>query len=255
MSDSTRHYVLTDWGALRASGPDAVSFLQGQLSSDVKQLGAARAVPAGLHNPQGRVLALAWLRRAPEGVWMMLPASLLATVATRLRRFVLRSKVTIDEVSSLHIVGSRGPGGRDLQVIEDLALSGAQADAHSAAEWRRLEIADGIPEVVPATSESFVAQMLNLDCIDAVSWDKGCYTGQEIIARAHYRGHVKRRMQRFGHAGVAPAAGSAHVTRDGISVQVVQSEPLPQGGSELLAVAPLEPRSRDSLPLPYVLPG
>jgi folate-binding protein YgfZ len=254
MPDPTRHYVLNDWGALRASGRDVATFLQGQLSSDVQQLATTRAVPAGFHNPQGRVVALVWLRPGPDAIWMMLPASLILKVATRLRRFVLLSKVTIDEVSLTHVVGSRGPDGRDLRVVEDLALIGTQGNPHSGAEWRCLEIADGIPEVVAATSESFVAQMLNLDCIGAVAWNKGCYTGQEIIARAHYRGRVKRRMQRFAHSGAAPVPGATHATSDGFEVQVVSSEALPQGGSELLAVAPIEVRSRDALPLPYPLP-
>lgn len=254
MPDPTHHFVLSDWGALRASGRDAAAFLQGQLSHDVLQLATERAVPAGLHNPQGRVVALVWLRPAPDAIWLMLPTSLLGAVAARLRRFVLRSKVTIDEVSSVLIAGSRGPDGRDLRVIDDLALIERQGNPHSVAEWRRLEIADGLPEVIAATSESFLAQMLNLDCIGAIGWDKGCYTGQEIIARAHYRGRVKRRMQRFAHSGAAPSPGTTHVTSDGIDVQVVNSAALPEGGSELLAVAPFEARSRDALPLPYPLP-
>ena len=255
MSDPNRHCVLNDWGALSVAGRDATPFLQGQLSNDVQRLDtAARALPAGLHNPQGRVLALAWLRPAPEGIWMMLPAAMLATVAARLRRFVLRSRVTIDELSSVHVVGSRGADGRDLQVRADLTADHRRGEPLTTAEWRRLEIADGIPEVVPAISEAFVAQMLNLDCIDAVAWTKGCYTGQEVIARAHYRGRVKRRMQRFGHPGAPPAAGTTHTTSDGIDVQVVCSAALSAGGSELLAVASLGMRSRDALPLPYPLP-
>jgi folate-binding protein YgfZ len=78
-------------------------------------------------------------------------------------------------------------------------------------QWRARDIAAGLPQIVTATSAAFVAQMLNLDCIDAISFTKGCYTGQEVIARAHYRGRVKRRMQRFVSMAPLPllAAGAS----------------------------------------------
>ena len=92
------------------------------------------------------------------------------------------------------------------------------------AQWRALDIAAGAPQVYSATAGQFVAQMLNLDCIDAVSFTKGCYTGQEVIARAHYRGRVKRRMQRFETLLPAPlAAGDAGQLEDGRGFRVVES--------------------------------
>jgi folate-binding protein YgfZ len=117
-------------------------------------------------------------------------------------------------------------------------------------------VAAGIPRIYAASSGEFVAQMLNLDLLNGIAWDKGCYTGQEIIARAHYRGQMKRRMQRFRVVGqTQPNPGAMHTTTDGQRVQVVRPASHADGHVEILAVAPLEPRSIDALPLPYSLPA
>ena len=136
--------------------------------------------------------------------------------------------------------------------------------------WRVLDIADGEAQVYAATSEEFVAQMLNLDALDAIAFDKGCYTGQEVIARAHYRGRVKRRMQRFVSRGIAAklAVGATGQLADGRAFKVVESVQLRDGGWEFLAVAPLVAGAEapaaaadstpvidgEALPLPYPLP-
>ena len=110
-------------------------------------------------------------------------------------------------------------------------------------QWRALDVAAGLPQVYQATTGQFVAQMLNLDCIDAVSFDKGCYTGQEVIARAHFRGRVKRRMQRFATLGPARLTpGDAGQLEDGRSYRVVEAAAHPDGSTEFLAVAPIDPR-------------
>jgi folate-binding protein YgfZ len=104
--------------------------------------------------------------------------------------------------------------------------------------WRLLDIADGVPQVYAATSEEFVAQMLNLDVVGGISFEKGCYTGQEVIARAHYRGRVKRRMQRFLSRGaVKLAVGSTGLLADGRGFKVVEAAQLGNGRCEFLAVA------------------
>jgi hypothetical protein len=122
--------------------------------------------------------------------------------------------------------------------------------------WNALEVAAGLPEIHSATSGEFIAQMLNLDRIDAIAWKKGCYTGQEIVARAHYRGQVKRRMRRFVcAAGEPPAPGTALTTSDGLALRVVRSARTVDGRCECLAVAALEAQSRDERPMSYTLPG
>lgn len=106
--------------------------------------------------------------------------------------------------------------------------------------WRQLDIIAGLPQVYGATSEEFVAQMLNLDVLGAIAFDKGCYTGQEVIARAHYRGRVKRRLQRFRSRGPLDLKpGDSGEQADGRAFTVVEAVRLEDGRCEFLAVAPL----------------
>jgi tRNA-modifying protein YgfZ len=106
--------------------------------------------------------------------------------------------------------------------------------------WQRLDVAAGQPQVYAATSEEFVAQMLNLDALNGISFDKGCYTGQEVIARAHYRGRVKRRMQRFvSREACQLSPGDSGQLADGRTFKVVQAAQLADGRCDFLAVAPL----------------
>ena len=117
-------------------------------------------------------------------------------------------------------------------------LSGCKPAERDA--WRLLDIADGIPQIHAATSEEFVAQMLNLDALGGISFEKGCYTGQEVIARAHYRGRVKRRLQRFMSRGPAKLAiGESGQLTDGRAFMVVEAVQLTNGRREFLAVAPV----------------
>ena len=304
--------TLAHLGVLRARGRDVVPFLQGQLSADLAKLTRERALLAGCHNPQGRVLALMRLFEGEPGeVLALLPRELVGPLLGRLKGFVLRSKVELaDESGSWHIGGLIGPvsgaadpapafaahlpetrgavarvGSARFARIDDeparwLILSPAGTPAGedppelarcAVADpilWRRLAVAHGQPEVYTATSGEFVAQMLNLDVLDAIAFDKGCYTGQEVIARAHYRGRVKRRLQRFGSAiPLMLAPGAAGVLPDGRTVRVVDVMETPEGGCEFLAVAPIGAASGEGaaaaatlrleatpLPLPYELP-
>ena len=145
--------------------------------------------------------------------------------------------------------------------------SGAGPEAADRETWRRLDVAAGQPQVYAATSEEFVAQMLNLDVMNAIAFDKGCYTGQEVIARAHYRGRVKRRMQRFvSHQPCRLSPGDSGELADGRSFKVVVCAQLADGRCDFLAVAALAsaeseaPRAptaallADPTPLPYSLP-
>ncbi|HUQ09542.1 MAG TPA: hypothetical protein VM146_04440 [Steroidobacteraceae bacterium] len=238
------------YGAITFRGPDAAKFLQGQLSADVEKLAAGSSTIAGLHNPQGRVIALLNLARdSDEEFVATLPRELVDPVAARLRKYVLRARLR----------------------IEDAAPSAAQALTLAGP----LEaVRAGQPEVYAATSEAFVAQMLNLDLLGAIAFDKGCYTGQEVIARAHYRGKVKRRMQRWRHVGATLLApGDSARAGDGRALTVVRVAAF-EGGQELLAVGNYlaaatvdtsdaqEPAPSAGvvevsgpLPLPYELPG
>ena len=189
----------------------------------------------------------------------LLSEDLVETIAAALRRFVLRAKVTIDSDTS---AAARAALAENRPAVAALLAPGARDRA----------IAAGMPQVYAATSAAFVAQMLNLDCVQAISWTKGCYTGQEIIARAHYRGRIKRRMQRFLSSGEAElTAGENILLPDGRAAHVVDSAARPDGRSEFLAVAALaagsdagataesaapapERLACEPLPLPYALP-
>lgn len=270
-------------GVLAFRGPDAGRFLQGQLSADVEKIPIGGSTLAGLHNPQGRVIALlALARAASDELFAVLPRELAAVVAQRLGKYVLRAKVRIaDESDNLRVIGfSAGPApagialdwfGRRLILVPAAQLAGLTLD-ESGGMWERADIAAGIPQVYATTSESFVAQMLNLDLLGAIAFDKGCYTGQEVIARSHYRGRVKRRLQRWANVGPTWLnPGDAARTADGRALSVVRVAPPDAAGQELLAVgifaanpgeAAAEPGASAAdvvtvsgpLPLPYALP-
>jgi len=272
---------LDDLGALRISGVDAQRFLQGQVSSDVTRLCADRALLAGYHNPQGRAIALLRLILvAPNDILAILPRELATAVASRLSKYILRAKVKLDDVSgSFNIHGLIGAGDlhptvagagsmlvrvadapvRWLRISAAAAVNSARGDRQ---KWRAFDIADGQPQVYAATSEEFIAQMLNLDALGAIAFDKGCYTGQEVIARAHYRGRVKRRMQRFvTHASQELMAGAAGRLTDGRAFKVVDAVKHADGACQFLAVTTLAqqdsagpPIEAQALPLPYRLP-
>jgi folate-binding protein YgfZ len=263
-------------GVLAVRGPDAARFLQGQLSADIEKLAPGSSTLAGLHNPQGRVIALlALLRASPEEILAVLPAELVEPVASRLRKYVLRAKVRVEDEKAWRVIGTTSTdparpsiawGGRYLELVADAAGIG---ESITRAQWERLDIEAGLPQVYAATSESFVAQMLNLDLLGAIAFDKGCYTGQEVVARAHYRGRVKRRLQRWFHAGSSLAPGAAARSTDGRSLTVVRVAPAEDGGQEILAVGPfvIDPAAptetgagtdhtplAEPRPLPYSLP-
>ncbi|TLY56431.1 MAG: tRNA-modifying protein YgfZ, partial [Gammaproteobacteria bacterium] len=130
--------------------------------------------------------------------------------------------------------------GREIRRLDRAPAALSELAPAPPATWERLSVAAGEPEVYAVTSEQFVAQMLNLDVLGAIAFDKGCYTGQEIIARAHYRGRVKRRMQRFlTDAPTALEPGGSSVLPDGRSFRVVRAIAHTDGRCEFLAVTAL----------------
>lgn len=242
MNMTTGAVRLDDLGILRFTGPDSVKFLQGQLSQDVARVSPTQPLLAGYHTPQGRAIALLRLIASNDGgLYAVLPRELTATVRERLRKYVLRSKVTIDDVSDDYaVLGVTDTSSRTLRVVA-LADIGETSVAREA--WQAADIAAGVPQVYRENSEAFVAQMLNLDVLDGIAFDKGCYTGQEIIARAHYRGRVKRRMQRFRTSlpwsGTALARGQEGRFADGRAFRIVDAIVAADGHCEFLAVTTL----------------
>jgi folate-binding protein YgfZ len=257
MADLT-YIPLDDLTVLDARGPDVIRFLQGQVSHDVTLLAERGSLLATLNNPQGRVVAvLRLLQVTQDQVLIVLPAELADMVRLLLLKFVLRAKVTItDAGTAWRAYGITGPdaeaaastrlgmamdaGGWRQLIVAPRGEPMPDADLATRDSWRLNDIEAGLPEILTATSGTFVAQMLNLDLVDAISLTKGCYTGQEVIARAHYRGQVKRRMQRFfTESGDALEPGARVQLGDGRSAQVVMAAPNEGGGQEFLAVATL----------------
>lgn len=225
--------LLPHWSLLRFSGVDAQAFLHGQLTCDVAALQAGSSTYGGYCTPKGRLLATFLLWATVDGYPMLLPTALAEAMRKRLGMYVLRSKVKVEDLTQdlacvgvygadaaqqLAVMGGTIPGRLhgvtlrdDVTVIELPAqrylvvLPRAQAHmADGGDAWTALDIAAGIPFILPATQEEFVPQMVNLDLISGLSYTKGCYPGQEIVARTHYLGKLKQRMYRARVA--APAA-------------------------------------------------
>lgn len=219
---------LADWGVIRAAGEDAKTFLHGQLTQDVLALDERSARLAGYCSAKGRLLAsfVMW-QRGPAEVLLACSADLLPATLKRLSMFVLRARCKLSDASAEvplwglagSAAGSAAPWARTPQGEADLirlpdaagvgralwAGPGApESPALSADAWRWLEVHSGIPRIVAATVEQFVPQMVNLELVGGVNFKKGCYPGQEVVARSQYRGTLKRRAFLF-EAG-APAA-------------------------------------------------
>jgi folate-binding protein YgfZ len=222
-------------GLLRFTGPDAQSFLQGQVSNDTRRLAEGRSLLAAYSSPQGRVLAIMHLLPHSSGIAAVLPRDLISPTLETLRRFVLRAKVKIEDGGEvLSVAGHHGAQGLQsagiavppsnagytetdgigvaavngdpsrywvIGAAETLAERGLAGNATQAEKvehgWRLADILAGLPQIYLSTREAFVAQMLNLDLLDGISFNKGCYTGQEIIARTQHLGRIKRRLYRL----------------------------------------------------------
>ncbi len=225
---------LSDQTWVLAAGEDVEEFLQGQLSNDLAALDAAHSQLHGYCNPKGRLLCITRVVRHARGFLLQLPIALSDAIVTRLRRYVLRAKVALDTADGVVGIGIAGDAavaalGEQLEALPDFdngylrrselgiyglpgpipryqivgPVSQIQPLWESLSStplpqqpwtWPRLDILSGIPQIFPSTSEAFVPQMVNLDLIGGVSFQKGCYPGQEIVARMHYLGKLKQRM-------------------------------------------------------------
>jgi tRNA-modifying protein YgfZ len=290
--DSASSGRLAHLGILRFTGADALSFLQGQVSNDTQPLTERTPVFAAYSTAQGRVLALIYLLPHSSGVVAILPREILSATMERMRKFILRAKVRIEDAADTLVVA--GHVGATLQVssryIEQDGIGtaplghdanrrwiigppekiAASPDAAAAKrienEWRLADIRAGLPQVYAATSEAFVAQMLNLDLLDGISFTKGCYTGQEIIARTQHLGRIKRRLSRLtlpsgtwnigqalrladGRQGRLTEVIESHGRTEALAVLRVASDAVgPEAPDEILVEA-------EELPLPYALFG
>ncbi|MDP2761159.1 MAG: folate-binding protein YgfZ [Sideroxyarcus sp.] len=301
---------LSHFGVLRVSGEDAVSFLQNLLSNDIREVTASRAQLSSFNNAKGRMLASFLVWREGDDFLLQLPHALAEPIRKKLSMYVLRAKVKItdasDEMVCLGVAGTDAPallqkhfaplpqqpwevaqsgeavilcrGAQRYQIAATveraLALWPALQTAATAAGancWDWLDIRAGIPFILPATQEAFVPQMVNFEVIGGVNFKKGCYPGQEVVARMHYLGKPKRRMYlaRVMTDETIQAGdelfSAAHA--DQACGKVVHAARAAHGGFELLAVVQTDvvadfPVHLNALtgprlefePMPYTLP-
>ena len=287
---------LHDYGAIAVSGSDARAFLHTQLTNDVEHLPAGQARYAGWCSAKGRLLATFLVVPQEEGFLLQLARELVPAIQKRLQMFVLRSKVTLADASAewaqfglwgagaaerLRALGIEMPGsdlaiaqaadriavrlqGQQVVLFVRAAKRGAVQAAlpqGDAAAWALEEIRAGRPHLTQATQDLFVPQMVNLERLGGVDFKKGCYPGQEIVARAQYRGQLKRRMVRlrapqplrpgqdlYSEDFAGQASGTVLNAAGGEALAVLQIATLESG-----AAVRIEPggAALEVLPLPY----
>ena len=282
--------LLPSYGVVAVTGRDARSFLQGQLTNDLLGLERHPGMLAAACNRQGRVIATMRLAAADDAVLIVLRRDLVRVVAAHLSPFVLRADVAITDASAgLHVMALLDAGS-DAQLPSAAAANGlsflvcsprrillaglrtalestvAAVPRSDPADWDRAAIADGEPTVFPDTSGTWLPQMLNLDLIAAVSFTKGCYLGQELVARAQHLGRIKRRMLRYvAPPGLALHPGQQLYFGEAPAAQIVTAAG-DAAGSHCLAVVELArcaellgltPGGSEFVPadLPYAIPA
>jgi folate-binding protein YgfZ len=301
---------LSQFGLLRVSGEEAQAFLQNLLSNDIREVDATNAQLSSLNSAKGRMLASLLVWRDGADFMLQLPGSLAEPICKKLSLYVLRAKVKISDASNDVIaLGIAGASAQEVlnkqfaelpaspysgltsasgyvlkindmryQVFANPSQAQMLWDAlchHTrpvgSSSWDWLNIRSGIPIILPQTQEQFVAQMVNFDVLGGINFKKGCYPGQEIVARTHYLGKLKRRMY-LAHLDTTetPQAGDELFSADmegqasGIIANVVAA---PEGGYDMLTVVqmaslqthPIHWRSLQGaalqfLPLPYLIP-
>jgi folate-binding protein YgfZ len=288
---STRCAALPSQAVVSVTGRDARAFLQGQLTNDILGLERHPGMLAAACNRQGRVLATMRLAADGDAVLLVLHASLARTLVAQLSRYVLRADVRFEDRSrQVEVAGliDAEPDARWSQAAAAAAglsmlvasprrilLAGSRASLDAAlsavprtdtADWERACIADGEPWITPATAALWLPQMLNLDLLAGVSFSKGCYVGQEIVARAQHLGRLKRRTLRYvGPPDAALAPAQPLFSGETLAAQVIACV---RDGSAAHTLAVVELRHCSDLlgarpggsefvpaPLPYAIPA
>jgi folate-binding protein YgfZ len=251
-----RIYALAHLSILKISGKDAAAFLQGQITCNVKDITEHQGSIGAYCNAKGRVIATFVLIKSGHDFLMVLPQELSAKVCEQLQKYILRAAVVLSSAQeTLCLFGWSEaskmsnfsvakltesacaitlPGQRILLIAEPQAAEtiwSAKIRLENflpadSCEWRYLDILAGLPWLTAATSEEFIPQMLNIDKLGGISFTKGCYTGQEIVARTHYLGKNKREMVLAeSETAIVPAPNTPIVQDQDLTVgHVVQSE-------------------------------
>ena len=191
---------------LNISGNDSESFLQAQLSNDISKLSKSEIQINAYCQHQGKIIGLFWVMRYKNGFLLSFPNELLEKIKSRLEMFVIMSEVVIEDLSNhLFQIGLINEKKSDVYILNNKlsieisdTLDKDSDDFADIEEWNKSYFDSSIPEVYTSTSEKLVPQMLNLDINEVgVNFSKGCYPGQEVVARLHYLGFAKRRLFSF----------------------------------------------------------
>ena len=200
--------VWRDAAWLVINGADAAAFLQGYLTSDSQRITARTATPMALCTVKGRVLASGWAVAVDNGIALLIHASLIERVAEFLKPFVTFSKCTLECPGGSVVIRTDGDFELLAGIRARICDDGLEGAADASAAMAEVLVEAEFAFVSAPVSEQFLPQMLGLDAAGAVDFDKGCYLGQEIVARAQHRGAVKRRLTTFTFNGQAPETGS-----------------------------------------------
>ena len=263
--------ALGQFSILRVAGPDAESFLQNLLSNDIREVTASRAQYSSFNSAKGRMLASFLIWRDADDYLLQLPATLAVAMCKKLSMYVLRAKVKITNASNELIALGFSGSQKDFPALEVLGtgqflnatiikLADARyqfitpieqasalwqqlavlAEPVGSRYWDWLNVRAGIPVIEPETQEQFVPQMANFDLIGGINFKKGCYPGQEIVARMHYLGKLKRRMY-LAHVDTDARAGEEVYNPDGQASGMIANAALsPAGGFDVLVVMQIE---------------
>jgi len=286
---------LSHYGLIAAYGEDAESFLQGQFTNDISRVDATHSQLSSFCSPKGRMLANFRVFKRDETWYLCLPYELLEATLGRLRMFVMRSKVTLEDADDALVrFGFSGPEAEQqlkavtgsvpevtdtviqhnnttiirvagieprfeiVGLLNDMTQLWQTLDVDAAPVganiWELLNIQAGIPVIVSQTAEAFVPQMANMELINGVDFKKGCYTGQEIVARMHYLGKLKRRMYRINiDTNQQPVAGDrlfAKESKGGSGTgTIVSAQQQADGSYDALAVIQITDAENQALRL------
>ena len=203
-----RLFTLRDLGLLKVSGPGALKLLQGQLSCDMEAMLPGTGAMGAHCNPQGRVISLFYAARIHDDFYLAMPLPLIPIAMSALKKYAPFFKAEVQDASgSYQIIGAteiphailpdaviKLPSHTNRKIL--LVQTVATLEQEAAEHWKLLDMREGIPAIYPQTSGKFLPHDLNLPALNAVSFSKGCFTGQEIIARMQYRGKPKNHLYR-----------------------------------------------------------
>ena len=198
--------ILKNRSLLKVSGKDSDEFIQNQFTNDIRKLNHTKVQINAYCQHQGKIIALFWVIRMDEALFLSFPADLLEKIEARLKMFVIMSDVIIEDVTNVYKqIGLINESTTESFRINDslgLLIEDSKTKVEGLSEneliWNKTCFDSCLPEIYNQTSEKLVPQMLNLDIDEAgVNFSKGCYPGQEVVARLHYLGSAKRRLFSF----------------------------------------------------------